>query len=50
MIDAKKVEANRVIVEKSTANADNTERLNVLDINVDDDFDVDDIWLHMSDW
>ena len=42
MIDAKKDEANKALIEKATVN-DTTERLNVMDINVDDDFDVDDI-------
>lgn len=42
MIDAKKEEANKAAIEKDGV-ADTTERLNVMDIKVDDDFDVDDI-------
>ena len=42
MIDAKKEEANKVAMDRNPVN-DTTERVNVLDINVEDDFDVDDI-------
>lgn len=42
MIDAKKEEAlNKALTET-------TDKVNVLDIDVEDDFDVDDIWLKIA--
>ena len=43
MIDAKKEEASKAAAATQKEVADTTERLNVMDIKVDDDFDVDDI-------
>lgn len=40
MIDAKKEEANKAVADQVN---DTAERVNVMDIKVDDDFDVDDI-------
>lgn len=42
MIDAKKEEATKATAEKDAV-ADTEDRLNVMNIKVDDDFDVDDI-------
>ena len=42
MIDAKKEEANKAAIEKNPV-AETTERMNVMAVEVEDDFDVDDI-------
>jgi len=41
MINAKKDEANKAAAEKELQDAQN--KINVLDINVEDDFEIDDI-------
>ena len=43
MIIAKKEEATKAAAERELV-GDATNKMNVLDINVEDDFEIDDIW------
>jgi len=42
MMEAKKEEASKLAAERQS---EMSTKMNVLDINVEDDFDVDEIWL-----
>jgi hypothetical protein len=43
MINAKKDEANKLLAERDQVVSETTDKINVLDINVDENFEIDDI-------